>query len=220
MINFIKIIFVLVFSIFIIGCTETNDKTNKVEKTSDNKEYKIKKILEEIDRVYKINEYNSITISDIDLSKYKTDFVEAIKNYNELSEKEKDSLYYIRHKLDAINENINSINLFENYNQKLELYDIKVGLSTNKELAVFGKIKNNSEKTFEFVMIIIYFLDKDENIIHEMSYPIVMKDPYYDTGNNLLKPNYIKKLGIKAYQVPTEWSQKVKIVISKLREAK
>ncbi len=64
------------------------------------------------------------------------------------------------------------------------------------------------------VQITIYFLNDRGEAIYEIIYhPLVVRKSIR-SSDKPLKPNYSKKFGVKADDVPYEWSGKVKIIVS------
>jgi hypothetical protein len=83
-----------------------------------------------------------------------------------------------------------------------------------KVAAVFGKLKNNGNRTLKRVEVTAYFLDGAGNVIFENSFPAVFTGSMM-SHDSPLKPNYIKEFGFKAKNCPTEWSEgKVKLAIT------
>jgi hypothetical protein len=80
--------------------------------------------------------------------------------------------------------------------------------------AVFGKIKNNGNRSIGKVEVTAYFLDNQGKTIFENSYPAVNAGTLMSVDTPL-KPNYIKEFGFKSKGCPSEWSEgKVRVAIT------
>lgn len=90
----------------------------------------------------------------------------------------------------------------------LEVYEIKSGYREDvidgKVPAVFGKIRNNGNKTLKKVEVTAYFFDRSGKVIFEDSYPAVLSGGFM-SDDTPLKPNYIKEFGFKSKGCPSEW---------------
>ena len=104
-----------------------------------------------------------------------------------------------------------------NYLQKMELRKVHVAPATSGDLGVFGEVKNTGSKTLTKVRITVYFLNDRGDPIHETSYHPVRVSNTSLRGKNLpLKPGYVREFGIKASDVPSEWTEKVRVMVTEL----
>ena len=116
--------------------------------------------------------------------------------------------------LQYLTKQLDKLKFYEKHKGNIIIKNVQVGESKYDGIGVFGEIKNKSDVTLTSVGIIIYFLDQDGNPIHEKSYhPVFVTDSGYGDYATPLKPNYSRKFGVKADDAPSEWSQKVKIVL-------
>ncbi len=102
--------------------------------------------------------------------------------------------------------------------QYLQVYDISSQYQSDfvdKNVpAVFGKIKNNGNRSLRRVEVTAYFLDNQGKTIFENSYPAVSTGTLM-SQDSPLKPNYIKDFGYKSKGCPSEWSEgKVTVAIT------
>ena len=102
--------------------------------------------------------------------------------------------------------------------QYLQVYDISSQYQTDfvdKNVpAVFGKIKNNGNRSLGKVQVTAYFLDNQGKTIFENSYHAVNAGALM-SEDTPLKSNYIKEFGFKSKGCPSEWSEgKVKVAIT------
>lgn len=110
---------------------------------------------------------------------------------------------------------LRKLKYYEQYKSKIQIKNIYVDEAKYDGTGIFGEIKNNTDATFTKVGITIYFLDKNGNPVHEMSYnPVNVTKRSYGDDAIPLKPNYSRKFGVKYDNAPSEWSQKVKVVLS------
>lgn len=115
-----------------------------------------------------------------------------------------------REKPDKNNEEIKEKQAYIN---KVIIRNLKVAKGTLGSDGIFGEIKNLGNQTLKKVEITIYFLDKNNKLIYEKTYhPVLITDFSYD--EEPLKPNYSRKFGVRADDVPSEWAKKVKVKIT------
>ena len=120
-----------------------------------------------------------------------------------------------KHNLEYLEKQISKLRFYEQYKGQVKIRNVHVGEGRYGGKGVFGEIKNNSNVSFTKVGITIYFLDKNGNPVHEMSYhPVYVTERSYGDDAIPLKPNYSRKFGVKADDAPYEWSEKVKVVLS------
>lgn len=103
----------------------------------------------------------------------------------------------------------------KNYLDKIEIKNVHIGKSTLGETGVFGEIKNHGDSVLKEVEITIYCLDKNNEPIFEKSYhPVLVSDYSFGDSDKPLKPNYIRKFGVKMDDAPLEWNKQVMVKIS------
>ena len=82
-------------------------------------------------------------------------------------------------------------------------------------VGVFGEIKNNGDRTLKEVEITTYCLDKNDKIIFEKTYhPVLVLENSFMMDNTPLKPNYSRRFGCKLDDAPSDWSKKVKVIVT------
>jgi hypothetical protein len=93
-------------------------------------------------------------------------------------------------------------------NLKITRLEKGVGENFGKKVpAVFGEVKNESDRTLTRVELRIEFLDADANPIFEMKWhPVWKSDLPTSKAATVLKPNYARPFGFKADDVPSTWS--------------
>ena len=91
----------------------------------------------------------------------------------------------------------------EEYVDKVKIVSLK-GSSYEHTTDVFvkGEVKNIGNRTVKKYIIMVYFLDRKGNPIHEER----SKNPYVN-----LKPNYVDKFIIHTSLIPDEWKKKKKL---------
>lgn len=193
-------VFLLLLILFMSGCTD--DK-------------KIELLEKEITEVTFID---TSELNGFELLKLKSRYTDALNKYNEIISIDKNKANILEYDLKIINKNLSRMNLFDKYKDTVEIRNISVNETTKEDLGVFGEIRNNSDKTFKTVEIIIYFLDKSDNIIFEKSFTPVLVFENSLNNSTPLKPNYVQKFGYTAEDAPSEWAKKVKIIVSNLDE--
>ena len=107
------------------------------------------------------------------------------------------------------------------YLYKVLLNDVHVGQSVLDEKGVFGEIKNAGDRTLKEVEIMIYCLDKNGKEVFEKSYyPVLVTESRFSLREDKpLKPNYSTKFGCKLDDAPSEWSGKVRVVVTNIEFA-
>lgn len=117
----------------------------------------------------------------------------------------------------AVTSTGNANNADSAYIDKIEIKNLKVGTSVLQEPAVFGEIKNKGDRTIKSLDLVIYFLDKDGNIVAEKEYsPIFPSEYSFGNDSSPLKPNYARKFGYRAQDAPSDWNRKVEVKVVKV----
>ena len=112
---------------------------------------------------------------------------------------------------------IKKLNFYEKYKENVSIKNVHIGSDTFGGTGVFGEIKNRGDVALKTVGLIIYFLDDQDNPVHEMSYiPVYVTKRSYGEDAVPLKPNYSRKFGVRTDSAPSEWSKKVRIILSDL----
>lgn len=107
-----------------------------------------------------------------------------------------------------------------NYRDNVIVQNVSVGEARSGDYAVWGEVKNTGQRTLKEVHITIYFLDKNGNPIYEEDYHPVTTSAYaYEIDQDHLKPNYGKKFGYSADDVPSDWAKQVKVIVTDLHFA-
>lgn len=117
--------------------------------------------------------------------------------------------------LENVNKQIDKLRFFEQYKHKIEIRNVRVGDTSYSGKGVFGEIKNNGDAILTSVKITIYFLDKNNNAIHEMKYhPVLVTQRSFGDDAVPLKPNYSRQFGVKTDGAPDDWAEKIKVELS------
>jgi hypothetical protein len=146
---------------------------------------------------------------DKKLDAAKIKYEEALKLDNNSGETSK--------KLDALNKKIAGQKEKNDYLDKIELKQIKVGQSIFSEPGIYGEVKNLGNRTLKEVEITIYFLDHNGNKVHEKTYhPVLVSQYSFGESGTPLKPGYSRPFGVKASDAPSEWAHKVQCIVTDL----
>lgn len=99
------------------------------------------------------------------------------------------------------------------YLDKVKIINLQVAKAVLDDWGVFGEIKNTGNRTLTKVEIIIYYLDEHANTIYEDTFrPVHVSS--WSSNSKPLKPNYSEKFGYGADDVPSGWSQKIKVSVT------
>ncbi|AIY65182.1 DUF6694 family lipoprotein [Pseudoalteromonas piratica] len=123
-------------------------------------------------------------------------FKEAIAKYEEMAKVDSGA----EKSQEGIDKTIQAMNDFEeklDYINKIELTEFtakRIDTYSKKGVpAVRLSLKNNGERSLDKVKIVVYFKDKDDNVIYEEDYLPVLVSRYSFGNNKPLKPGYVRE---------------------------
>ena len=141
-------------------------------------------------------------------------FEEAKAKYQEAISLDKNN-ETVQGKLAGIDKEIETYKAKKIYFDKIEVRNIHLGNDFLGSVGVFGEIKNNGDRTLKEIEITTYCLDKNDKIIFEKTYhPVLVLENSFMMDNTPLKPNYSRRFGYKLDDAPSDWSKKVKVIVT------
>lgn len=104
------------------------------------------------------------------------------------------------------------------YRDKIKIHNVHIEEPSFSTPKVLGELKNVGDRNVKKVEIVIYFLDKDGQVVYEKtSYP-VGPCGLFPIGRcgHILKPNYSEEFSVYLGDAPSDWAGKVTVGVSKI----
>jgi len=140
-------------------------------------------------------------------------FTEEDSNENQISETNQNNKFNEANILDNEKKNkyIEKIDIIVEVNEYKSILNSENRFN-GKTRSLKGKIKNNSDQSFNKARLFVIFLDENDQPIYEDDY-----NPLYNSDKMesiILKPNYTNEFNFNTDGVPNEWSGKIKYQIN------